>query len=209
MNGSRRVGRILAAAAAALTLGAGPAVAVGQPAAGEPAASVAPGSTLAASAAAAGPAGAVSDYPPRTFTLTSNAPEADGRCLDVWDWGNGPWVQMWGCHGGANQSWNVSYNAVSGGYQIQSNASGKCVDGYRGRGQQVVQLPCDNSASQAWTVPPSAGRLRFVNRAFPGSPPGFPGPTGQCLDIYDWGRGTVVQLWDCGWGQGNQEWWYN
>ncbi|MFF7459229.1 RICIN domain-containing protein [Kitasatospora sp. NPDC008115] len=209
MNRSRRVGPALAAAAVALTLCAGPAVAVGQPAAAQPAAPVASGSTLAASTAAAGAAATVGEYPPRTYTLTSNAPEAGGKCLDVYDWGNGPWVQMWGCHGGANQSWNISFNATSGGYQIRSNAGGKCVDGYRGRGQQLVQLPCDNSASQSWTVPASAGRWRFVNRAFPSVPPGFPGPAGQCLDIYDWGRGNVVQLWDCGYGQGNQEWWYN
>ncbi|MFE6871252.1 RICIN domain-containing protein [Kitasatospora sp. NPDC057692] len=202
MNRLRRVGSILGAATAALALCAGPAAAVGQPAA--PAASEpAPGSTLAASPAAGGSAGSFA----RSYTLTSLSPAADGRCLDVWDWGNGPWIQMWGCHGGANQSWNVSYNSVSHGYQIQSNASGKCVDGFRGRGQQVVQLPCDNSPSQAWIVPASAGRWRFVNLQFPGSFP-FPGQTGQCLDIYDWGRGDVVQLWDCG-GQGNQEWWYN
>ncbi|GAA1404493.1 hypothetical protein GCM10009639_50440 [Kitasatospora putterlickiae] len=200
MSGVSRFGQTLAAVAAALTLCAAPAAA-----AGRPGASTASGGTLAASPEAAGGASAAGIS--RSFTLTSLSPAADGRCLDVWDWGNGPWIQMWGCHGGANQSWNVSWNSVSAGYTIQSNASGKCLDGFRGRGQQLVQLPCDNSASQAWSVPPSAGRWRFVNLAFPGHP-GFPGPSGQCLDIYDWGRGDVVQLWDCG-GQGNQEWWYS
>ncbi|WP_380282656.1 RICIN domain-containing protein [Kitasatospora purpeofusca] len=202
MDGLRRVGSILGAAAAALTLCAGPAAAVGQPAA-PPASDPVSGSTLAAGPAASG---AATTYA-RSYTLTSNSPEANGKCLDVWDWGNGPWVQMWGCHGGSNQSWNVSFNSVAHGYQIQSNASGKCIDGWRGRGQQVVQLPCDNSASQTWILSASGGPWHFVNAQFPGSYP-LPGVTGQCLDIYDWGRGTTVQLWDCG-SQSNQEWWYN
>ncbi|MFF2951268.1 RICIN domain-containing protein [Kitasatospora sp. NPDC057965] len=198
MNRLRRVGSILGAAAAALTLCAGPAAAVGQPAA--PAAS---GSTLAANPAASVSAGTFA----RTFTLVSNSPDAAGKCLDVWDWGNGPWIQMWGCHGGSNQSWNVSFNSVSNGYQIQSNASGKCIDGWRGRGQQVVQLPCDNSKTQTWILSTTGGPWHLINAQFPGSYP-LPMVTGQCLDIYDWGRGDAVQLWDCA-SRGNQEWWYN
>ncbi|MGW1073710.1 RICIN domain-containing protein [Streptomyces sp. NPDC002537] len=190
MNVFKRAGSVLGAAVAAVALCGGAVAASPQPVA-----SGSTGSTLSATGPAAGKAPSIK----RTFTLTSMSSNAAGKCLDVWDWGNGPWIQVWGCHGGSNQSWNVTWNSGSSSWTIRSNSSGKCVDGYRGRGNQLVQYPCDNTSTQSWNASVAAnGAYRFENR----------GNSGQCMDIYDWGRGNVVQLWDCG-GQDNQWWSYN
>lgn len=42
------------------------------------------------------------------------------------------------------------------------------------------------------------GPARLENIAFPG----------QCADIYNWGRSSLVMLWDCG-SQPNQYWLFN
>ncbi|MET8540483.1 RICIN domain-containing protein [Kitasatospora sp. NPDC004799] len=175
MNVSTRVGSILGAAATALALCAGTAAADGRPA-------------VSSAASATSATGAT--------TITSASPEAAGNCLDAYDWGNGPWIQMWSCHGGANQSWNISWNNTSGGWNIQSNSSlHYCVDGSRGHGEQLIQNVCGNGLGQAWKIDSLSGASRFESIAFPG----------QCMDIYNWGRSSVVMLWDCG-SQANQYW---
>ncbi|MFJ6775255.1 hypothetical protein ACIQOV_30560 [Kitasatospora sp. NPDC091257] len=74
---STRVGSILGADAAAPALLAGPAAANAQPAAQLDQAS----------------------------TITSSSPEAAGQCLDIYNWGRGPVVQLWDCGSQANQYW--------------------------------------------------------------------------------------------------------
>ncbi|MEU8778710.1 RICIN domain-containing protein [Streptomyces sp. NPDC048606] len=177
MNVPSRLGSILGAAASALVLCAGSATAHDGPAASS--------------------AGATTQPVP-VSTITSLSPEAAGKCLDVYDWGRGPWIQMWECHGGDNQSWSLDWNATSGGWNIRSDASGLCVDGFRGHGEQLIQNPCGEGLGQAWKIDPLPGPTRLENVAFPG----------QCADIYNWGRGSVVMLWDCG-SQPNQYWLFN
>ncbi|MEV8626095.1 RICIN domain-containing protein [Streptomyces sp. NPDC051079] len=177
MKVSIRIGSILGAAAAASVLCAGPAAANGQP--------------------APSPAGAVAQVG-QASTITSASPEAAGKCLDVYDWGKGPWIQMWDCHGGSNQSWSVSWNSTSGGWNIRSNASQYCVDGSLGHGEQLIQNSCGNGLGQAWKIDSLSGPTRIESIAFPG----------QCADIYNWGRSPVVMLWDCG-SQANQYWLFN
>ncbi|MFE6750215.1 RICIN domain-containing protein [Kitasatospora purpeofusca] len=176
MNVSKRLGPILGAAGAALVLCAGPAAA-GQP--------------------AAAPAGAAAQ-PARSSTITSASPEAAGKCLDAYDWGRGPWVQMWACHGGSNQSWTLSWNSVSGGWNIRNVASQYCADGSPGHGEQLIQNVCGNGLGQSWKIESALGPTHLESIAFPG----------QCADIYDWGRSSVVMLWDCG-SQANQYWLVN
>ncbi|WP_328954578.1 RICIN domain-containing protein [Kitasatospora purpeofusca] len=178
MNVSRRLGSILGAAGAALLLCAGPAAAGGQP-------------------GAAAPVGAALQ-PGLTSTITSASPEAAGTCLDAYDWGRGPWVQMWDCHGGGNQSWSLSWNSTSGGWNIRNEASQYCVDGSPGHGEQLIQNICGNGLGQFWQIGSSTGPTRLESIAFPG----------QCADIANWGRSSVVMLWDCG-SQANQYWLFN
>ncbi|MEU8760126.1 RICIN domain-containing protein [Streptomyces sp. NPDC048659] len=156
------------------------------------------GSILGAAAAAlllcAAPAAAQG----QPSTITSLSPEAAGKCLDAYDFGRGPWVQMWNCHGGANQSWSVTWNSVSGGWNIRNAASQYCADGSRGRGEQLMQNVCGNGLGMAWKIDDPAGPTRLESIAHPG----------LCADIYNWGRSPVVMLWDCG-GQANQYWFLN
>ncbi|MFJ4092608.1 RICIN domain-containing protein [Kitasatospora sp. NPDC089913] len=176
MKVSERLGPILGATGAALTLCAGPAAAAGQP-------------------AAAAPVGAAAVQPGPPSTITSASPEAAGKCLDAYDFGRGPWVQMWDCHGGSNQSWSLSWNSVSGGWNIRNEASQYCADGSPGHGEQLVQNVCGNGLGQSWKIDSASGPTRLESIAFPG----------QCADIYNWGRSSVVMLWDCG-SQANQYW---
>ncbi|MFD8318379.1 RICIN domain-containing protein [Kitasatospora purpeofusca] len=185
MNVSQRLGPVLGAAGAALVLCAAPAAAA---AGGQPAASP---------AGAAGATGAAVQLD-RTYTATSASPEAAGKCLDAYDWGRGPWVQMWACHGGSNQSWTLSWNSASGGWNIRNEASQYCADGSLGHGEQLIQNVCGNGLGQSWKIESAVGPTHLESIAFPG----------QCADIYDWGRGSVVMLWDCG-SQANQYWLFN
>ncbi|MEV0189949.1 RICIN domain-containing protein [Kitasatospora purpeofusca] len=178
MNVSKRLGPILGAAGAALMLCAGPAAAGGQPA-------------VSPAAAAA--------RPDRAYTVTSASPEAAGKCLDAYDWGRGPWVQVWACHGGSNQSWRLSWNSVSGGWNIKNEASQYCAAAaLPGHGEQLIQAVCGDGLGQSWKIESALGPTHLESIAFPG----------QCADIYNWGRSSVVMLWDCG-SQANQYWVFN
>ncbi|MFJ8043887.1 RICIN domain-containing protein [Kitasatospora sp. NPDC096147] len=147
---------------------------------------------VAALALCAGPAHATG----QPGTITSASPEAAGKCLDVYDWGNGPWIQMWDCHGGSNQSWQVVRNDVTGAWNLRTGAGGQyCADGSLGHGEQLIQNYCSNGLGQDWKLDSAAGATRLESVAFPG----------QCADIYNWGRSSVVMLWDCG-TQANQYW---
>ncbi|MFD5433807.1 RICIN domain-containing protein [Kitasatospora sp. NPDC127067] len=62
----------------------------------------------------------------------------------------------------------------------------------------MKQNVCGDGLGQAWKIDSLSGASRYESIAFPG----------QCMDIYNWGRGPVVQLWDCG-SQANQYWWHD
>jgi hypothetical protein len=131
--------------------------------------------------------------------FTSLDPDAAGKCLDVYDWGVGPWIQMWGCHGYANQDWGIDGTApLFRTITISSHHSGRCIDAAWGRGVQVRQWTCDNSGTQEFYIHDFADGSQAFESAY---------LRGQCLDIRDWGQSNIVQLWDCHWGA-NQRWWF-
>jgi hypothetical protein len=152
-------------------------------------------------AASVGPGAerAAADLPPYEWfrgVIKSEDPDAYGRCLDVYNWGGGPWIQMWTCHEQSNQRWVITRSTETGRVVIRTEHTGMCVDGYRGPGQQLVQWSCDGSLEQEWILQGQGRTWRFENARH----------RGQCMDVYDWGRGHQVQLWNCH-GSDNQ-WFY-
>lgn len=134
------------------------------------------------------------------YTLKSVDSDAAGRCMDIYNWGVGPWVQMYACHGGTNQDWRITAYTSST-WKItsfDSDAYNKCVDGYAGLGKQLTMYPCDTTTDQQfWVGVNSIGQYIFESVDHPG----------QCIDIYNWGIGTQVQLYTCHGGT-NQRWIY-
>jgi Ricin-type beta-trefoil lectin domain len=120
--------------------------------------------------------------------------DAAGKCLDVFNWGTGPEVQMYPCHGGANQLWTL-YGSGDAWKLVPDSDTGKCLDGYRGAYAQVVQYSCDSSGTQDFEMWAYQGAVVFRYNL----------NTNLCLDVQDWGRSAVVQLYDCHWGT-NQQW---
>ena len=103
-----------------------------------------------------------------------------GKCADV----SGTNVVLYGCHGGANQQWVLSYDGTirSKGFQ--------CLD-IEGSGR-LVAYSCHGGANQQWQV--SSGRI--ANPA-----------TGRCVDV-DGGSsadGTDLIAYACH-GGANQQW---
>jgi hypothetical protein len=129
-------------------------------------------------------------------TLTSDDPDARGKCLDV-EGVYGPNLIMWPCHGAANQNFTigdrVGYVEI---FTVHPDGRYMCVDGYRGPYQQLMWYECDESLEQRWIRHGTRNRMVLENVRYPG----------QCIDIYDWGRGTAVQLWDC--HSGSNQLWY-
>ncbi|MEV3970649.1 RICIN domain-containing protein [Streptomyces sp. NPDC050698] len=71
---------------------------------------------------------------------------ADGTAVQTWSCTK---VQLWACHGGANQVWQ-SYN---GGYR--NPASGRCLDvpgSSTADGTQLVLWDCNGGSNQKWTT---------------------------------------------------------
>jgi hypothetical protein len=118
-----------------------------------------------------------------TFRVHAIAAGAQGKCLDLQ--GGGTNIQVYPCNGTVNQSFDFVSTGTYAQYRIRVN--GKCVDGWRNRGQQVVALSCDGTQEQMWIARPYNGFDAFENARY----------RGQCMDIRDWGRSNVVQLWDC------------
>jgi hypothetical protein len=123
--------------------------------------------------------------------------QASVRCLDA-DMNtianNGTKVQLWDCHGGANQ-WFSLLEDMGG--QIVNVYSGRCLDAdtntIGSNGTKVQLWDCHGGTNQQWYR--DGDRIR--NRA-----------SGRCLDadintIGD--NGTKVHLWDCHDGS-NQQW---
>ena len=113
-----------------------------------------------------------------------------GKCLDVNGAGSadGTKVQLWACHGGANQSWSRQGQTF--------RSLGKCLDvagAGTANGTKVQLLTCGGGAGQNWT-PQSDGTIRNPN-------------SGKCLDVAGAGSadGTQIHIWDCHGGP-NQKW---
>ena len=124
----------------------------------------------------------------------------DWSCLNLENWGTGRRIQVYSWHGGLNQDWAVWWNSSKKAYSIRSHYSTQCIDGYAGRGAQIVQYPCDNTNEQYFIIHYNYIEDYYVieNLRY----------RGQCLDVRDNGRGYAVQLWDCVWNVDKpNQWW--
>lgn len=146
------------------------------------------------------------------FAITVRSAYKSNLCLDVnrgdsSDWRNNTNVEVWPCHGEANQQFGLQASDPSGvisTFTIQ--ALGKCLDvdmGYMDywTHQNNVQLfPCNGGLNQQFTLQ-SKGSGWFMIRSM---------LDGRCLDIdlnvnNDWRYEHNVQLWKCT-GESNQLW---
>jgi hypothetical protein len=116
-----------------------------------------------------------------------------GFCLDLDAGGtaNGTNVQIWTCHGGANQRW-----IFEGGTIRSAVAPNLCLDVDHGRsdpGTNVQIWACNGGPNQRWILDGGA-----IRSAIPGS---------MCLDVFQARAafGTNVVSWNCN-GQPNQTW---
>jgi type 1 glutamine amidotransferase len=123
---------------------------------------------------------------PRTGPITGVA----GKCVDVSGSGSadGTRIQLWSCHGGANQQWTRDGSTL--------RALGKCMTvagGATANGSPVQLSTCTGAGGQAWTAG-TGGSL--VNTG-----------SGRCLDANGGSSadGTQLIIWTCH-GGANQRW---
>jgi Ricin-type beta-trefoil lectin domain len=135
----------------------------------------------------------------RTLSVAAQVPKyaflgMKNRCLDhgpYQPYGAGLPLVTWDCNGGLAQmfQWNP-FNAG----EIKDLATGMCLDTLwqNANGMTVVEMPCNGSASQAWTI----GNGQVVSNW-----------NNKCLEVRGWSEsnGTDVELWDC-WGGLLQHW---
>jgi len=114
------------------------------------------------------------------------------RCVDVpgSSTTNGAQVQLWDCHGGANQRWTYT---ASRELRVYGN---KCLDAFgagTSNGTAAIIWDCHGQANQQWNVNAN-GTITGVQ-------------SGLCLDAsgLGTGNGTRIHLWTCT-GGGNQQW---
>ncbi|WSG48196.1 endo-1,4-beta-xylanase [Dactylosporangium sp. NBC_01737] len=109
-----------------------------------------------------------------------------GRCVDVPNSSrtNGTRVQLYDCHGQANQQWTLTSSRQLTVYgSVCLDAAGS------GNGSAVQIYACNGQANQQWNVN-SNGTITGVQ-------------SGRCLDVWGTGNGQQIQLYDCN-GQANQ-----
>lgn len=118
-----------------------------------------------------------------------------GKCLDVPNSATtaGTQVEIWGCNGGANQTWTHS---ASNQLTVYSGSGQMCLDAYDNRttpGTKVEIWPCNGQTNQQWTLN-SNGTITGVQ-------------SGLCLDVTGGATadGTLAELWTCN-GSGSQRW---
>jgi hypothetical protein len=115
--------------------------------------------------------------------------DASGRCLDVPNstTTNGTPVQIWDCHGGANQQFTRNGTALQ--------TMGKCLDApsNAAAGTRVQIWDCHGGANQQWTLNSNATITNVQ--------------TGLCLDVNgaSTANGSAVIVWTCH-GGANQRW---
>jgi hypothetical protein len=120
-----------------------------------------------------------------------------GKCLDVTGVSNanGTTVQIWTCHGGANQRWT---STGAGELRVTIGGVTKCLDAYNNQtanGTKIIIWTCNGGTNQKWNL--------NSNQTITGV------QSGKCLDIYDNGTadGAPVILWTCKTaGDNNQRW---
>ncbi|MEV0425900.1 ricin-type beta-trefoil lectin domain protein, partial [Micromonospora sp. NPDC050495] len=109
-----------------------------------------------------------------------------GRCIDVPNssQSNGTRVQLYDCHGLANQQWTLTSSR-----QLTVYGS-MCLDAAgSGNGSAVQIYSCNGQSNQQWNVN-SNGTITGVQ-------------SGRCLDVWGTNNGQQVQIYDCN-GQANQ-----
>ncbi|MEV0899437.1 ricin-type beta-trefoil lectin domain protein, partial [Actinoplanes sp. NPDC049802] len=109
-----------------------------------------------------------------------------GRCVDVPNatQTDGTRVQLYDCHGQANQRWTPTSSRQLTVYGT------KCLDAAgSGNGAAVQIYTCNGQANQQWNVNAN-GTITGVQ-------------SGRCLDVWGTGNGQQVQIYDCN-GQANQ-----
>ncbi|MDG4830644.1 ricin-type beta-trefoil lectin domain protein [Solwaraspora sp. WMMD1047] len=132
--------------------------------------------------------------PPPTTPPPTSPPGSAGqlvnaqsnRCVDVPNSSssNGTRVQLYDCHGQANQSWTYTANRQ---LQVYGNM---CLDAAgSGNGAAVQIYSCHSQTNQQWNLN-SNGTISGVQ-------------SGRCLDVWSTSNGAQVQLYDCH-GQPNQ-----
>jgi len=75
-----------------------------------------------------------------------------GKCLDISGISLSPGAPaiQWPCNGQPNQQYTLRPQGT--GYAIVANHSSQCLAAPSQAGQQIVQMPCDGSASQTWAI---------------------------------------------------------
>lgn len=147
-----------------------------------------PSAASAAEASEAQPELTLADPGPWVIGNYGDSVNAEG-CLDVYDWGRGPWLQMWECHYELNQFFWFAAGTAPGYYYIQNLQSRQCIDGAWGKGAQLRQLPCDLTDTQEWEIYPTDYNQFVIRNRH----------NGLCMDMRDSGRSREVQLWTCYW----------
>ncbi|MGI5270453.1 ThuA domain-containing protein [Nonomuraea sp. CA-218870] len=112
------------------------------------------------------------------------------RCLDVSgaSQANGAQVQLWDCHGQANQQWTAT---SAGELRVYG---GKCLDvngGGTADGTTVIIWNCNGQNNQKWRHN-ADGTITAVG-------------AGKCLDVNGTANGTRARIWTCTGGT-NQRW---
>ncbi len=109
------------------------------------------------------------------------------KCLDVNASGtsNGTQVQLWDCHGGANQQWTLYSDATL----RPSHATNKCLDvnnAYTGNGGNLMLYDCHAGSNQRWAFTSS----KTIQGA----------GSGRCLVTPNGSAnsGSPIITWDCG-----------
>lgn len=77
------------------------------------------------------------------------------ECLDVENWGTGPYTQRYPCHLGNNQRWQIhDYNSSTLTFSVRPVSDlGKCLDASDwGRGVRVQIYPCHGGTNQRWRL---------------------------------------------------------
>ncbi|MET0237723.1 MAG: PHB depolymerase family esterase [Kibdelosporangium sp.] len=117
------------------------------------------------------------------------------KCLDVPGQSTTPGtkVQIWDCHGGANQIWTAT---SAGELSVYSSASPRCLDAEGGAttaGTAVIIWSCHGGTNQKWRLNAN-GSVTATQ-------------SGLCLEVTgsSTANGAAVRLWTCN-GQANQQW---
>ncbi|NNN30753.1 endonuclease [Streptomyces sp. S3(2020)] len=127
-------------------------------------------------------------YTPNDFMLVNRA---TGKCLDVngWSTADGANIQLWTCHGGANQRWRIE-ELPDGTSRIINTHSDKAIDVTgcgTADGTNIQQWTLVNNACERWSLTSTdSGWVRLLN---PNS--------GKVADVANCGSadGTDVRLW--------------